>query len=324
MARKKIKFGAVLNYEPELIENHDWEGLKKTAREVEQMGFDSLWVMDHFTYHGRPDVMECFTTMTALAACTDRIRVGGLVTCNSYRHPPLLAKMAATLDVISGGRLNLGIGAGWKEDEYAMYGYDFPSNKARIEQLREATYIIKKMWTEGGTFEGKYYQIRDLDFGPPVVQKPHPPIWMGGGGEKLTLRVVAELADYSNMSQYFTMEEYAHKMKVLRQHCEAVGRGYDSIGKSLGLEVIVAKSESDAKLKLRHAHEEFLTHGLQRHPEDEDINSYAKKRLVGTPEDCIASLEDWLRLDVDYVLVGWTMKKDDWKLFAERIMPQFT
>jgi F420-dependent oxidoreductase-like protein len=318
-----MKFGAVLNYEPELIERHDWEGLKKTAKEVEELGYDSLWVMDHFTYHGGPNVMECLATVTALAACTDRIRVGGLMTCNSFRHPPLVAKMAATIDVISGGRVNLGIGAGWKEDEYAMYGYNFPNNKVRIEQLGEAVQVIKKMWTGGGSFDGKYYQIRGLDFGPPVVQKPHPPIWIGGGGEKLTLRVVAEYADYSNLSQYHTMEEYAHKTDVLRQHCQAVGRAYDSIKKSLGLEVMIGKTATDAKLRQRHAHEDALKHGVQRHPDEQDLGNYTKKRLFGTPESCTSQLQDWLELDVDYVLVGWTMKKDDWKLFAEKVIPNF-
>lgn len=320
----RVRFGAVLNYTPELIVKSDWDGLKRTAFECERLNYDSIWVMDHFTYHGLSAVMECYTILAALAAVTSKIRLGGLVTCNSYRHPPLAAKMAATIDVISNGRLEFGIGAGWKEDEYTMYGIKYPSDRVRIEQLREGLHVVKKMWTEPGTsFEGKYYRIQNMDFGPKPVQKPHPPVWVGGKGERYLLRVVAELADFSNMSPpLVSREEYRHKMDVLKEHCRAIGRSYDEITKSVGLEVHIARSEEEAKHKMMeaYAHQYF---GPQSGTNKLSLEQYASTRLVGTPEQCVFQLKKWLQEDVDYVLVGWTMSLDDWVLFAERVISAF-
>ena len=317
----RVKFGAVLNYTPELLQS-DWQGLKRIALGCERLGYDSIWVMDHFTYHGLPAVMECYTTLAALASVTTRIRLGSLMTCNSYRHPPVLAKMAATLDVISNGRFELGIGAGWKEDEYTMYGIDYPNTRVRIEQLKESLQVIKKMWTEPrASFNGKYYRIRDMDFGPKLVQKPHPPIWVGGHGEKYLLRVVAELADYSNMGQgHVNREGYQHKIHVLKEHCRAVGRNYDDIKKSLNLEVHIARSEEEARRKMLETYNHQQV-GPTLSRERVSAEEYARRRLVGTPEQCVLQLKKWLEEDVDYVLVGWGMTGDDWKLFAEKVIP---
>lgn len=323
MPRKgKPIVGAVLNYVPELIVKPDWAGLKKIAQDVEGLGYDSLWVMDHFTYHGLPTVLECYTTLAALAASTSKIRLGALVGCNSYRLPTLTAKMAASLDVISNGRFNLGLGAGWKVDEYRMYGYDYPSARVRIEQLSEAVQVMKKTWTEpGASFSGKYYRMENMTFGPEPIQKPHPPVWIGGEGERYLLRVVAELADFSNISQNFTKEEYRHKMEVLKQHCSAVGRDYNEIKKSLGLEVFIAGTKEEARRKLLSGYEaaESLAAAENRPPTS--IETYEKRKLVGTPETCVSELQEWLDNDVDYLMVGWTMTSDDWKLFAEKVVP---
>jgi F420-dependent oxidoreductase-like protein len=318
-----IRFGAVLNYAPELIAKSDWQGLKRIALECERLGYDSIWVMDHFTYHGLPAVMECYTTLAALAAVTSRIRLGCLVTCISYRHPPVAAKMAATLDVISNGRLEFGIGAGWKEDEYLMYGIEYPRPRVRIEQLRESVQVIKKMWTEpGASFNGKYYRIENMDFGPKLVQKPHPPVWIGGSGEKYLLRVVAELGDYSNMSASLSREEYRHKMRVLRRHCETVGKRYDELRKSLSLEVHIGRTEGEARRKMVDAYEHQYFEPKLRIGKP-SLEQYASRRLVGTPEQCVSQLKKWLGEDIDYILVGWTMTLDDWALFAEEVIPAF-
>jgi alkanesulfonate monooxygenase SsuD/methylene tetrahydromethanopterin reductase-like flavin-dependent oxidoreductase (luciferase family) len=206
----------------------------------------------------------------------------------------------ATIDVVSNGRINLGIGAGWKQGEYSMYGYDFPNNRTRIEQLREAVQLIKKMWTEHDvTYRGKYYRIEKMSFGPDLVQKPHPPIWIGGAGEKHALRIVAELADYSNMGEDLSMEEYAHKLAVLKKHCEAIGRDYSGIKKSLNLHVIIAKTEQEAKRRLA-AEYEFQKHLFPETYHESNIGEYKKRRLVGTPEQCVSQLTDWLELEVDY------------------------
>jgi alkanesulfonate monooxygenase SsuD/methylene tetrahydromethanopterin reductase-like flavin-dependent oxidoreductase (luciferase family) len=319
-----MKFGAVLNYAPELITKPDWSGLKNMALKLEEWGYDSVWVMDHFDYHGSPSVLECYTTMAALAACTSKIRVGTLVSCNSYRSPPLAAKMGATLDLISNGRFNFGIGAGWKRDEYEMYGYDFPSAATRIDQLRESVQLVKRIWTEpSATVTEGYYRISDMKFGPTLIQKPHPPIWIGGGGEKRTLKVVAELADYSNLGQDMTREEYRHKTEVLKQHCHTVGRKYADIQKSLALYVLIGPTRREALRKMASAYDDYLSHPPRYARYPSTAEEYKSKRLVGTPEDCALQLGAWLELDVDYVMVGWTMGLPEWKLFAERVIPGF-
>ena len=322
MSSRRVKFGAAFNYAPELIVRSDWKGLQKLAVECERLAYDSIWIMDHFIddYHGLPAVLECYSTLAALAATTSKIRLGALVTCNSYRSPTLLAKMAATVDVISNGRLEFGLGAGWKEDEYRMYGYDFPKPRVRIEQLAEALAVIKKMWTEpNASFAGKYYRIDGMNFGPKLVQQPHPPIWIGGSGERLLLRVVAEHADYCNFSRV-SREEYRHKMDVLKKHCSLVGRSYDSLKKSLNLQVHIARTEEEAKRKMKedYEHQQIHPSRLGREP---SLEAYKMKRLVGTPQQCIDQLKGWLQEDVDYVLVGWTMALDDWTLFAEEVIP---
>jgi alkanesulfonate monooxygenase SsuD/methylene tetrahydromethanopterin reductase-like flavin-dependent oxidoreductase (luciferase family) len=155
-----------------------------------------------------------------------------MVTCNSYRPPSLLAKMASCVDVMSHGRLILGIGAGWYQPEYEAYGYDYPETPERLRMLREALQVLKAMWTqEHAQFDGRYYHIRGAINEPKPVQKPHPPIWIGGGGEKVTLKLVAQYGDACNLNA--DVQTVRHKLDVLRAHCEAVGREYDSVLKTI-------------------------------------------------------------------------------------------
>src|SRR6266516_7033469 len=179
---------------PDPVEKY--ETMSRCALEAESAGFDGVFLYDHF--HTVPDppleaVFECWTSMAALARDTSTIRLGQMVTCNSYRPPSLLAKMASGIDVMSHGRLVLGIGAGWYEHEYRAYGYPYPETAERLKRLREAVQIILAMWTqEEATFEGTYYQVKGAINQPKGVQKPHIPILIGGGGEKVTLRLVAQ------------------------------------------------------------------------------------------------------------------------------------
>jgi alkanesulfonate monooxygenase SsuD/methylene tetrahydromethanopterin reductase-like flavin-dependent oxidoreductase (luciferase family) len=169
----------------------------------------------------------------------------GEVTCNSYRNPALLAKMASTLDVLSHGRLNFGIGAGWYEHEYRAYGYPFPDAPERLRQLREALQIIHAMWEqEEATFEGQYYHVRGAINQPKGVQKPHIPILIGGGGEKVTLKLVAQYGDACNVSG--DLKTLEHKFAVLKQHCESVGRDYESIYLTTGAFCSIADSDEEA------------------------------------------------------------------------------
>lgn len=184
-------------------------------------GFTTLWTEDHLQL-SETATHECLTTLSYFAGEFPQFRVGALVLCQSYRNPALVAKMAANLQLLSGGRFILGLGAGWKEDEYHAYGYPFPDTRARLEQLEEAALIMKSMWSaRPATFEGKQYSIHDAYCEP----QPQPPIplLIGGGGEEKTLAIVARRADWWNFNSC-TVEEYAHKVAVLKGHCARVGR----------------------------------------------------------------------------------------------------
>jgi alkanesulfonate monooxygenase SsuD/methylene tetrahydromethanopterin reductase-like flavin-dependent oxidoreductase (luciferase family) len=184
-------------------------------------GFTTLWLEDHLQWVNT-DTLESLTTLSYLASAYPQFNVGTLVLAQSYRNPALLAKMVANLHFLSGGRVILGLGAGWKEDEYLAYGYPFPSKKTRFEQLEEAIQIIRAMWrAQPATFEGQHYQIRNAYCSPQPV--PAIPLLVGGGGEQRTLAIVARYADWWNYNSC-SVEEYAHKISILKQHCERVGR----------------------------------------------------------------------------------------------------
>jgi alkanesulfonate monooxygenase SsuD/methylene tetrahydromethanopterin reductase-like flavin-dependent oxidoreductase (luciferase family) len=184
-------------------------------------GFTTLWAEDHLEW-GETAAIECLTTLAYFAAEFPQYNVGSLVMSQAYRHPPLLAKMAANLQAISGGRFILGLGAGWKEEEYRSYGYAFPNARTRVEELEEAIIILKSMWTHRpATFSGKHYAIEHAYCEP--QPEPMIPLLIGGGGEKRTLDLVARYADWYNFNSC-TVEQYAHKVSLLKEHCEQVGR----------------------------------------------------------------------------------------------------
>ena len=212
-----------------------YETMSGCAKEAEHAGFDAVFLYDHFHTVPTPrleTVFECWTSMAALARDTKTIRLGQMVTCNSYRPPSLLAKMASCIDVMSHGRLILGIGAGWYQHEYEAYGYEYPETPERLRMLRESLQVFKAMWTQDeANFDGAYYRVRGAINEPKPVQKPHPPIWIGGAGEKVTLKLVAQYGDACNFNA--DVETVRRKLEVLRQHCDAVGRDYDSVLKTI-------------------------------------------------------------------------------------------
>ena len=231
-----------------------FEELKRKARWAEQHGFTWFSVMDHLIQIpmvGQPvePFMEGWTVLAALAAVTEKIRLATLVTSVAYRNPALLAKMAAGVDIISGGRLTFGFGAGWYYQEYGQYGYEFPERPAvRIRQMEEALQVIKLMWSEPrATFYGKYFHVDEAILEPKPVQKPHPPILIGGGGEQLTLRV---LARHGNACNFFGDPDMVkHKFDVLRQHCDAEGRDFNSIERTNLTGFLLARTEADLQAK---------------------------------------------------------------------------
>ncbi|MGE0578066.1 MAG: LLM class F420-dependent oxidoreductase [Reyranella sp.] len=231
-----------------------FDAVAAKARWAEDHGFAWFSVMDHLIQIanvGAPDepFLEGWTVLSALAAVTRRIRLATLVSSVHYRNPAHLAKIAAGVDLISRGRLTFGIGAGWFETEYRQYGWEFPPRPAvRIRQMEEAVRLILAMWSEKRTtFQGKYFQAQDAILEPKPIQKPHPPVMIGGGGEQLTLRAVARLADACNVGG--TPDIVRHKYDVLRRHCDAVGRNYDDIERTNVISFVVARDEAQLAAK---------------------------------------------------------------------------
>ncbi len=292
-----------------------WETTVGTALAAEELGFDSIWVYDHV--HNVPvpsqeSMFECWTTVAALAQATSTIRLGQMVSCAGYRNPALVAKMTATIDVISNGRLDWGIGAGWYEQEYLAYGYEFPSAADRIRMLRETVEIVTRMWSEGeATFEGRHFSVNGAQCDPKPVQSPRPPVWIGGGGEQLTLRVVARHADRSNFGG--KPHEWTHKCEVLEEHCRAVGRDYDEITKTWSPEVFIRESEQE------------IIDGGTRSFWGEPFESWREGNLVGTPEQVCEKLAQYRDLGCGGV-VPWCAdypEHETLRLLAEKVMPEF-
>jgi F420-dependent oxidoreductase-like protein len=226
-----------------------FEALKKKAQWAETHGFSWFSVMDHLIQIpgvGEADepFMESWSTLSALAAVTSEIRLAPLVTSVAYRNPAHLAKIATGVDIISRGRLTFGIGAGWYVREYGQYGWEFPERPAvRIAQMEEAIQLVFKMWSEPrATFHGKYFQVEDAILEPKPVQKPHPPVLIGGSGEQLTLRAVARWADGCNL--FGDPATVKHKLDVLRKHCENEGRDYESIERTCLTGMLIAEDEA--------------------------------------------------------------------------------
>lgn len=250
-----LKFGVFVpqGWKMDLTELEDpyeqYEAMTRVAQAADKLpALDSIWVYDHFHTVPEPTLettFECWSITAGLTRDTERVKIGQMVTCNGYRNPAYLAKVASTVDVMSNGRLLFGIGAGWHEHEWRAYGYGFPDAPTRMGMFREACEIVHRMFTEEyPKFEGKYYRIDGPINEPKGVQNPHPPIWIGGGGEKVTLKLVAQWGDASNINTG-DPNEVRHKFDVLRRHCEDVGRDYNEITHSLECVAYLIEKESD-------------------------------------------------------------------------------
>lgn len=274
--------------------------------------FSSFWVADHFIPWFEPldpmtDTLECFSTLAFLAGKFDHYHFGSIVMSQSYRNPALLAKMGATLQALSNGRFILGIGAGWKEDEYQAYGYPFPPTATRIHQMGEAVQIIKAMWTlPKASFSGKYYHVKDAICQP--KPDPLPPILIGGGGKKLTLRYVALYADWWNFPGG-TAEHYASLLAALRDHCQAVGRDYDSITKTWGIECVAVADTEEAALQIAQTSPLY-------NPET---------AIVGTPDQVEILLRRFTQMGVEHFILRFADFPDTHgaEAFAQEVLPRF-
>jgi F420-dependent oxidoreductase-like protein len=212
-----------------------WPEILSLWQEIDGLGYDTAWVFDHFLpIFSDPTgpCLEAWTALSALAMATKNVRLGAMVTGNTYRHPAVLAKMATTVDIISGGRLILGIGAGWFEQEHQEYGIPFHTTGGRLRRLEEALEIIKRLWTEErANFSGRYHELSNASFKPKPLQQPHPPIMIGASGENMALGIVARHAQMWN--SFGTPEVFRHKIERLKDHCERAGRDVATIEKSV-------------------------------------------------------------------------------------------
>jgi len=332
------KFGVVVSQrEARALE---YTTINKIALECEKLGFDSIWFHDHLFFSSRRPYLECWTLLSALSTKTTKIRLGTLVLCNSYRHPSLLAKMAATLDVISEGRLEFGIGAGWHKKEYLAYGFPFPSASVRIQQLDESLRIIKKMWTEEKTsFKGRYFSVKNAICKPKPVQKPHPPIWVGGT-EKLLLKVVAKHANGCNFRGYdLSTDKYEERLKVLRGFCDSLGRDFGDIQKSFFTGIVVGKNKSEVANQLKRARQlpirdvlsyDNLSQAIRR---PKRALSFLKSRMLtvpsstiaGTSDECIEKIQRYIDIGVTYFMLKFHYVENfkSLEVFAENVIPAF-
>jgi F420-dependent oxidoreductase-like protein len=284
---------------------------------ADDLGFDSVWLDDHFYSVLRPrsePQMEAWTLLAALARETRRVRIGILVSCNGYRNPALLAKMAATVDVLSNGRLIHGVGAGWFADEYEGYGYDFPDVPTRLAQLDESLRVQKLLWTaERPSFDGRFYRLKEAWCEPRPAQRPHPPILIGGSGEKVLLRLVAGHADMWNCPG--EPAELGRKIGVLRRHCAAEGRALDAIERTWFGQVIVDADAGRARARL-----ERMAAAWGMSPEQ-----MAARSLAGTPDEVVDRIHAYREAGVTG-FIGMYGRVDDLRstrLVAERVLPAF-
>lgn len=309
MATSQVSFGICLQQLP-------WERIRERAMLAEELNYHSVWLIDHFVggAERNQNLPECLTTLSALAAVTNRIRVGSLVLGNSYRNPALLAKALATIDSISRGRLEVGIGAGWFEADYEAYGYRFEPIRIRLEQLEESLQILKLMLSDKqATFNGKHYSIKDAPNVPRAVQKPHPPITVAGIGEKVMLRIVARHADRWN---FVGVKEPEKKIEVLHRHCREVRRDPDEIDLTEQLVVAVARTEIEARNRL-----DLWAKGSLPEP-------LLACAVVGTPDRVIRQFHERVAKGIRmFMLVlgapGDCGAPEDLELFAREVMPAF-
>ena len=303
---RKIEFGL---FSPQA--GLSYQALLARASTLEKLGYHSMWLVDHMWTRATPeaDLLECMALLSALAARTEKLRLGVMVLCNSYRNPALLAKSLCTIDQVSGGRLEVGMGAGWMEEEYRAYGYEFPPIGIRLKQFEESLQILKSMFTEKRTnFDGRYYRLVDAINNPKPVQTPHPPITIGGGGEKVMLRLVAEYADRWNLpAGYRSLDD---KLAAFERHREAAGCAPGAIEISEQLLVCLGRSEEEVEQKWKIATR---------------LKPFVYTGIKGTP----AQIVDELKARVAKGITMFTILFSDFappetlELFANEVMPAF-
>lgn len=302
-----------------------WQAMLDVARLAENGPFTSVWVYDHFHTVPMPigeATHEAWTLMAALAATTSRLRLGQMCTCMGYRNPMYLAKVAATVDVISGGRTEMGIGAGWYEHEWNAYGYGFPPAEERLAMLTDGVEIMRRAWSEGvATFAGEQYQVDGAICQPQPLQSGGIPLWIAGGGEKRTLRLAARYATCTNFDG--TLDVFRHKSEVLSDHCRDLGRNFDEITRSANYNVIIGADDGEVEQRLR----EIRTRLAPLLPEERlepTLEMLRKGPLVGTPDRISQRLQELQAVGMTYAIAYFPEAAYDTsgiELFTEEVVP---
>lgn len=307
------------------VEDH-WAVMMGVGQKIEELGYESLWVYDHFHTVPEPTqevTYEAWTLMAALAPVTTKVRLGQMCTCNTYRPPSYLAKVAASIDVISNGRVEMGIGAGWYEHEHDGYGYPFFAPGGRLKMLHEGVEIMKAMWTEDVVdYSGEHYQLKGAICQPKPAQQPHIPFWIAGGGEKVTLRIAAQYAQYTNFGA--ELDEFNHKSQVLADHCRDLGTDYDAIVRSTNFNVLCAETEAEVADKLN-----WLRDKLNRYVSEQSAERYVDiyTPMSGTPEQIVDRLQGHKEAGMSYAIVHFADAAYDdssMRLFAEQVIPELS
>jgi F420-dependent oxidoreductase-like protein len=302
-----------------------WVKMRELAQAADAGPFESIWVYDHFHTVPIPTAEathEAWSLMAAFAASTNRVRLGQMCTCVGYRNPAYLAKVAATIDVVSGGRVEMGIGGGWYEHEWRAYGYGFPGAGDRLGMLDEGVQIMRQLWTTGtATLAGKHYQVDGAIGRPLPVQEDGIPLWIAGGGERKTLRIAAKYAKYTNFDA--TPEAFTRKSEILAEHCKDVGTDFDSIVRSSNFNVIIGETPADVADKLA-----WVRAHYQPHVPAQDLERYMglySSGLVGTPDQIVERLTRARDLGLGYMIgyfVDAAYDRGSIDLFAAKVIPE--
>ena len=283
--------------------------MAEVAQLAERLGFDSVWISDHFFLSlerygagdGLQGALEPMTALGALGATTERVRLGTLVLATPFRHPAILGKMAATIDLVSGGRLDLGVGSGWYEEEFEAFGYPFGTSAERFAVLEESLQVIGLLFREGpASFEGRHFRLEGAYNHPPPVQQPRPPIWLGSKGGKLSLRLAARHADGWNTVWRWTPEAYRERVREAHRICEEEQRDPSSLRLSLGLYALVGEDERDVVARFR-ALQRWTPGGAL---DGELLEGYMQGTLAGTPERVLETVERFAALGVEEIIIS--------------------
>lgn len=306
-------------------EGLDWDRWRRIIRTTEDLGYESLFRSDHFFSLSGPhdrEALETFISFVLVAEESSRIRFGPLVASMTFRHPSLVARMAAQIDLLSGGRFVLGLGAGWNVPEHEAFGLDFAPVRERMDRLDEGIRVIRTLWGKGpASFEGRYYRLQDVESFPKPAQQPLP-ILVGGSGEKRTLRIVAEHADEWNAVGQ-TLEGYRHKDEVLRRHCETVGRDPSTIRRSMMAGFIIGRDDAEQRAHLGRI-AEALPLLARGDPAEVIAGMRGRGWLVGTPDEVVQQIGLREEAGVQRIMLQHHAQADfgTLELIAAQVLPQ--